>query len=207
MGSKADEGVALKGRLKATVLRGAPLTRQELRAYAALAPSLESPSEPALSAATGRAGLVVDERVGDNIVTTTGYTALAASLVWSGIQDQAAELGVTSPTFLTPLYGAVGSGTGTVAKSDVELFAELGRETVGAGASSPATSLIAASATWLFYFPSPAATWTVAEAGLFANATSAVNSGSMLDHWAFSPSVSVPPTDTLLLQISLLLGP
>lgn len=204
---EVDEGIRLKGRLRATVLRGAPLSREELAAYAALAPSLGSPSEPALRAVTGRAGLVADERIGDNVVTTNGYTALAAALVWSGIEDQAAELGVTSPTYLTPLYGAVGSGAGTPAKADVELFAELGRETIGAGASSPATSSIAAYATWLFYFPSPAATWTVTEAGLFAQATSATNSGVMLDHWAFSPTVSVPSTDTLLLQISLLLGP
>lgn len=197
----------LKGRLKATVLRGAPLSREELRAYAALGVRLDEPSEPALRAVTGRAGLVADERVGDNVVTTNGYTDLAAALVWSGIQDQAAELGVTSATYLTPLYGAVGSGAGTPAKADVQLFSELGRETVGAGASSPATASVAATATWLFYFPSPASTWTVTEAGLFANATSAANAGVMLDHWAFSPTVSVPSTNTLLLQISLLLGP
>ena len=197
----------MKGRLRATVLRGAPLTREELRAYAALGSSLDEPSEPALRAVTGRAGLVADERVGDNVVTTNGYTALAAALVWSGIEDQAAELGVTSPTYLTPLYGAVGSGLGTVAKSDVQLFSELSRVTIGAGASSPASSAISAYATWLFYFPNPPSTWTVTEAGLFAAATSAANSGVMLDHWAFSPTVSVPATDTLLLQISLLLGP
>lgn len=204
---EVDEGIRLKGRLKATVLRGAPLSREELRAYAALGAPLDEPSEPALRAVTGRAGLVADERVGDNVVTTNGYTDLAAALVWSGIQDQAAELGVTSPTYLTPLYGAVGSGVGTPAKADVQLFSELGRETIGAGASSPATASVAATATWLFYFPSPAATWTVTEAGLFANATSATNAGTMLDHWAFSPTVSVPSSDTLLLQISLLLGP
>jgi hypothetical protein len=189
------------------VLRGAPLTREELRAYAALAPSLDSPSEPALRAITGREGLVRDERIGNNIVTTNGYTDLAAALVWSGVQDIASQLGLTSSTYLTPLYGAVGNGAGTPAKSDVQLFAELGRETVGAGASSPATLAIAATATWLFYFPAPPLTWVVSEAGLFAGASSALNSGTMLNHWAFSPTVSVPTTDTLLLQISLLLGP
>jgi hypothetical protein len=204
---EVDEGVALQGKLRATVVRGAPLTRRELAAYAALGLRLDEPSEAALSAVTGRADLVRDERVGENIVTTLGYTGLAAALVWSGVQDLASQLGLTSSTYLTPLYGAVGSGSGTVAKSDVQLFAELGRETVGAGASSPATLAVAATATWLFYFPSPASTWTVTEAGLFANASSAVNSGTMLDHWAFSPTITVPPTDTLLLQISFLLGP
>jgi hypothetical protein len=152
-------------------------------------------------------GTIRDWREGDNIVCTTGFTAIAAALVWSGLQDQAAALGVTSPTYLTPLYGAVGSGGGTPVKSDVQLFAELGRQTVGAGAASPATPSIASQATWMFYFPSPPSTWTVTEAGLFTNATSAANSGTMLDHWSFSVPVSVPTTDTFLLQVSLGFGP
>lgn len=152
-------------------------------------------------------GTVRDRREGANVMCTNGFTALAAALVWSGIQDQAASLGVTSPTYLTPLYGAVGSGGGTPVKSDTQLFAELGRQTVGAGAASMATPSIAAEATWLFYFPQPGTTWTVTEAGLFANATSAANSGTMVDHWAFSPNVTVLTTDTLLLQVSLGAGP
>lgn len=151
-------------------------------------------------------GVVRDRREGDNVVCTTGLTALVGALVWSGIQDQAANLGVTSPTYLTPLYGAVGDGSGTVAKADTQLFAELSRVTVGAGASSPATSSISAQATWLFYFPSPVTAWSVTEAGVFANAASAVNSGSLVDHWAFSPAVPVPTTDQLLLQVSLALA-
>jgi hypothetical protein len=152
-------------------------------------------------------GSVRDRREGFNVICTAGYTAIAAALVWGGIQDQANALGVTSATYLTPLWGAVGSGAGTPAESDTALFAELGRQTVGAGASSPATSSIAGEATWLFYFPQPAATWTVTEAGAFAGGTSAAGSGTMLDHWAFSPSISVPVTDTALLQVSLLAGP
>ena len=155
----------------------------------------------------GPGGEIREERAGDNIMCSNGYTALAAALVWAGIQDQAANLGVTSPTYLTPLYGAVGSGSGTPVKSDTALFSELSRQQVGAGASSPATGSIAAEATWLFYYPNPTVAWTVTEAGLFAGATSASGSGSMVDHWAFSPSVSVPTTDSLILQISLALGP
>jgi hypothetical protein len=152
-------------------------------------------------------GTVRDRREGFNVVCTAGFTALAAALVWSGIQDQAPNLGVTSPTFLTPLWGAAGSGSGTPAKSDTALFSELGRQTVGAGASSPATVSVAAAATFLFYFPQPASAWTVTEAGAFAGGTSAAGSGTMLDHWAFSPSVPVPATDTLLLEIILEFGP
>lgn len=152
-------------------------------------------------------GTVRDERAGKNVITTAGFGAIAGALVWAGLQDQAANLGVTSPTFLTPLFGAIGDGSGVVSEADTALFAEIGRETVGAGGSSPATSSIAAQATWQFYFPSPSVTWTVTEAGAFANATSASGSGTMLDHWAFSPSVSAVPTDTLILQVSILAGP
>lgn len=152
-------------------------------------------------------GRVVDERAGDNVICTAGYTAIAAALSWSGVQDQAANLGLTSPTYLTPLFGAVGSGAGTPAKSDLQLFTELGRQTVGGPASSPATPSVAAEVSWLFYFPNPSVTWTVTEAGLFAQATSAANSGVMVDHWAFSPAITVPTTNSLILQVSLALGP
>lgn len=153
------------------------------------------------------AGATVDRREGDNVICVTGYTAMAAALVWSGLQDQAANLGITSPTYLTPLYGAVGNGSGSPSMTDTQLFSELSRTTVGAGASTPATSTVAALATWMFFFPNPSATWTVTEAGLFANATSAASSGYMVDHWAFSPTLSVPPTNALVLQVSFLMGP
>lgn len=155
----------------------------------------------------GPDGDVRDERVGENVVCTAGFTQMAAALMWSGMQDQAANLGITSPTYLTPLYGAVGSGAGTVAKSDTALFSELGRQPVGGAGASPASSLVAAQATWLFYFPQQASTWTVTEAGVFAGATSVAGSGFLMDHWAFSPSVTVPTTDTLILQLSLAFGP
>lgn len=149
---------------------------------------------------------VVDYREGDNIMCTNGLTVLASAMVWSGIQDQAAALGVTSATYLTPLWGAVGSGNGTVAASDTLLFTELGRVTVGAGASAPATPSLSAQVTWLFYFPSPPVTWTVTEAGVFANGSSNAGSvataGTLIDHWAFSPSVTVSTSNTLILQAS-----
>lgn len=155
----------------------------------------------------GPDGNVRDERVGENIVCTQGFSQIAAALMWAGMQDQAANLGITTPTYLTPLYGAVGSGTGTVAKSDTALFSELGRQPVGGAGASPASSSIAAQVTWLFYFPQQASTWTVTEAGVFAGATSVAGSGFMMDHWAFSPSVTVPTTDTLILQLSFGFGP
>ena len=155
----------------------------------------------------GPGGAVKDKRDGKNVVCTGGFSAIAAALVWAGIQDQAASLGVTTATTLTPLYGAVGDGYGAVSEADTALFAEIARETVGAGASSPATSSIAAQATWIFYFPSPSVNWTVTEAGAFAGASATAGSGTMLDHWVFSPAVSVSTSDTALLQVSLMLGP
>lgn len=140
---------------------------------------------------------------GPNITCTNGLTAFAAALVWSGIQDQAASLGVTTGTYLTPLYGAVGSGTGTVAASDTALYSELGRVTVGAGASTPATPSIAALATWLFYFPPPGSTWTITEAGMFANATSTSGSGTLLDHFLLGSPVTVTSPDTAILMVAL----
>ena len=149
-------------------------------------------------------GSIRDRREGNNVMCTAGLTAIASALVWSGIQDVAASQGVTQSTYLTPLWGAVGSGAGTPAASDTLLFSELGRQQVGAGAASPATSTLSSEITWLFYFPSPASTWTVREAGVFANGSSnpatVATAGIMLDHWAFSPSVTVPSADTLILQ-------
>jgi hypothetical protein len=152
-------------------------------------------------------GNEVDRREGANIITTNGYSTFASALVWSGIQDQAPNIGVATPTYLTPLWGAVGSGTGTVAKTDTQLYAELGREQVQAGAASPASSSIAALATWLFYFPPPPITWAVTEAGVFANADSGTNDGTLLDHQLFSPSVVVTNLNALILQASFSMGP
>lgn len=153
------------------------------------------------------AGHEVDRRDGDNVMCTTGFTAIAAALAWSGIQDQATAIGTTTPTYLTPLWGAVGTGTGVPAKADIALYTELARQTVGAGAYSPATSVIAGQTTWLFFFPPPAVTWTISEAGVFALGTSVASSGSLLDHQVFSPVVTVTSANSLILQASFGLGP
>jgi len=153
--------------------------------------------------------VISDRMEGDNVVTTNGTTVLVNSIIWSGIQDQASNLGVTTPTYLTPLWGAVGSGAGTVSASDTLLFSELGRVTVGAGASVPATPTLPAQFTWLFYFPNPTTTWTITEAGVFANGTSSnatvATAGTLMDHWAFTPTVTVPTTDTAILQATFIL--
>jgi hypothetical protein len=201
------EPLAIRGRLAATVVHGDPLKTADLAEYLELTMRQGMRGPEALARILGSPDAVGEHREGDNVMCTSGYGALAAALVWSGLQDQASNLGLTAPTFITPLYGAVGSGAGTPLKSDTALFTELGRQTVGAGGSNPASSSVPAYATWLFYFPQPSVAWTVAEAGLFAGATSVTNSGTMIDHWGFSPTIPVPTTDSLLLQISLLLGP
>lgn len=180
--------LGLHARLTVTAVDGAWFDANRRDAAAMLAPPAE----------------VVHGRCeGDNITCTAGLTAFAAALVWSGLQDQAANLGVTTATYLTPLYGALGSGTGTPAIGDTALFSELGRETVGTGASSPATPTISALATWLFYFPSPASSWTVTEAGLFANAGSTAGSGTLLDHYVLGSPVVVASPDSAILQVAL----
>lgn len=140
---------------------------------------------------------------GPNVTCTAGLSAFASALVWSGIQDQASALGVTTPTWLTPLYGALGDGTGTTSASDTALFSEIGRVTVGAGAASPATSSIAALCDWLFFFAPPVSTWTVTEAGAFGMATSASGSGTLLDHYMLASPVTIASPDSGILQVAL----
>ena len=149
-------------------------------------------------------GNEVDRRDGDNTMCFAGLTAIVNALVWSGVQDQATNLAIPSPTFLTPLYGAIGSGTTPATSADTLLTAELARVTVGAGSSAPATSTIPAQAIWTFYFPTPASTYTVGEAGVFANGSpsnaSVATAGTLLDHWVFSPTITVTPPNTMILQ-------
>lgn len=149
-------------------------------------------------------GNVLDTREGDNVMCTAGLTAIANALVWSGVQDQASNLGLTTPTYLTPLYGAIGSSTTAPTAADTLLGAELARVTVGAGASAPATPSIASQVIWTFYFPTPTTSYTVGEAGVFANGSASSQTpsvaGTLIDHWVFSPTVVVTNPNTLILQ-------
>jgi hypothetical protein len=156
-------------------------------------PALRNPPREALRARDS----------GPNVTCTAGLSAFAAALVWSGVQDQAPALGYTTPVFLTPLYGAVGNGTGTASASDTALINEIARTTVGAGAASPATSSIAALADFLFFFPPPVSSWTVTEAGAFGLATSTSGSGTLLDHYFLASPVTVTSPDSALLQVAL----
>lgn len=149
-------------------------------------------------------GNVVDKREGDNTMCTAGLTAIVNALVWSGVQDQAAALGIPSATYLTPLYGAIGSGTTPATAADTLLTAELARVTVGAGSSTPATPTIPAQVIWTFYFPTPATNYTVGEAGVFANGSNngatVATAGTLIDHWVFTPTITVSNPNTMILQ-------
>lgn len=149
-------------------------------------------------------GNVIDERIGNNTMCTVGMTAIAAALVWSGVQDQAANLGITNATYLTPLYGAIGSGSTAATAADTLLTAELARVTIGGATSLPATPSLPSQVLWTFYFPAPTVSYSVNEAGVFANGSPASTpvalAGTLLDHWVFSPTITVNNPNTLILQ-------
>lgn len=145
-------------------------------------------------------------RRGHNTMCAAGLTALAQTIMWSGAEDVAANEGITGPLFLAPLWGAVGSGTQTPAATLTALAAELDRGTVSSAGFGAASGTGSASTSFVFYFPGPATAWTVTEAGLFASGSSAPGSGSMVDYWQFSPSLSVQSPDSLVLQATFTIG-
>ncbi len=63
-----------------------------------------------LTLRTWRDGVMTGERVAENIVCLNGLSDLAAAMAWSAAQDQGSQIGAVS-NFLTPVYGAVGTGT------------------------------------------------------------------------------------------------
>lgn len=149
-------------------------------------------------------GSLVDTVTAPNVMCTVGLTAIASALVYAGIADQAASLGVTSATILGPLWGAVGNGSGTPAAADVTLFSELGRGYASAGAYVPASPSAGAQVTWVCFFGTSSADWTITEAGVFAQASSAVNTGVLLDH--ASLAVTKLAAQTAALQLMLTIG-
>jgi len=149
-------------------------------------------------------GEIVDEVSASNVVTLNGLTALAQALMWSGVQDQATILGMTTPIFLTPLYGAVGQGNGTPSNQDTALFSELARTTVTGGGSLQADSQNGAQTVWSFAFGITSQTWTITEAGVFANASP--SSGTLVNHAVLPSPVTKNPNAQIQLQISLTLG-
>jgi hypothetical protein len=141
-------------------------------------------------------GELVDRRECHNLITLGGFGAFASALNWSGIEDQAANLGLNTPYFLAPIYGAVGIGTGTLSQSDTALYNELARSTV-----SQATG-VSGQLSWSFFFGLTQAVGTVSEAGVFGGAGSASASGILLDHVLISPAVVKTSSQTMTMQVT-----
>lgn len=145
-------------------------------------------------------GALVESRTNKNLVTTAGLSALASALNWSGIEDQAANLGLNTPYSLAPVYGAVGTGTVPVTAIDTALTAELARGPVSqASAGNGQTA-------WSFFFGSSQAVGTISEAGAFASAGVTPGSGILIDHVIISPALVKTATQTMTMQVSFTLA-
>ena len=111
-----------------------------------------------------------------------------------------AESGVTAAPALLAIEIQPGPLTtmnvGTSA-TDLTLYNELGRAQVSAVTSSPPGSSGTANTFYQFQFEAQTATFTLTEAGVFANASSTVGTGSLLDHALFIPQFTWTAGDTL----------
>jgi len=131
-----------------------------------------------------RAEQVVEGGSYENVVCQNGKVVLAR---W---------LNGENPS-LGPVYGAVGTGVGTPAATDIALFSELARVLL---ASNTRSSNVV---TMDFFFNSSQANGTLTEAGLFLQAGSAANSGQLLSHVLISESKTSTMTMTMEFQLTL----
>ena len=132
----------------------------------------------------------------DNVICSAGLSILATAIAWTGIQDQATNLGLpVAGNYMTPLYGAIGNGAGAPSASDTQLFTEVSRQ-ITSGGSGLSTAVI-----FQFFFPALQTATVVTEAGVFCIGTSVVNTGFMLDHALVSDTI--PAQETCTLQITL----
>lgn len=131
----------------------------------------------------GDTGLVVAEREADNILCAAGLTVLVQALNWAAIEDQNVNMGSPFvPTYLAPLYCAIGTGVTAVADTDVALTAEYARTVAEDASTQGASHLNDATVAWAFLFGFPAVAQVITEVGLFAQALNVPGTGSMLDH-------------------------
>ena len=153
-----------------------------------------------LTLATYRDGVLTGQITVKNTPCLAGLNDLAAAVGWAGTQDQASLIG-SQPEFLTPLYGAVGTGTGVPAITDTQLYAELTRATVSAVISTPLSD--GAATIFQFQFPTNILSYSISEIGLFTLASVAVNSGDLLDHALISPVFAWTAGETMTLSAQL----
>lgn len=143
-------------------------------------------------------GSVDTETHVNNVMCDTGYAVLATAILWSATIDQNGNLGLSlTPSYCAPMYGAVGTGSSTVSNLDKQLQSELGRGTVYSGTTN------GSSVTFNFFFGLTLVNWTIAEAGIFLQATGDPNSGALLDHALINPAVSKTTVQTATLAVTL----
>jgi hypothetical protein len=145
-------------------------------------------------------GIVVEESSSENLFCVNGLSQMILAMNWSAVQDQNDNMGDPfEEADMFPIYGAVGTGTTTPTASDTILAAEVARTVVVSAGTNAAFGSQNPSVTWLFLFPVPAATTIVSEAGVFLNASSLANSGSLFDHALISPTVTQATSQLLTL--------
>lgn len=107
-------------------------------------------------------------------------------------------LNLENPT-LVPIYGAVGTGSGTPAATDTALFTELARVQLSYNYRSTATTTLD------FFFTSSQANGTLTEAGVFLGASGTAGSGSLLSHALITQVKN--STETLTVELAVTLTP
>ena len=152
-------------------------------------------------------GSLAEERTVANTSCAEGLTIFATAVAWSAIEDQNANMGspFSSPYYLAPVYGAVGTSATAVTVNDSQLTAEsaiLTRQVCSSYGTTAASGSTGSMATFSFFFPIPGSSVVVAEAGMFLQATSTINSGFILDHALISPTVTVGTNQTATLNVT-----
>ena len=152
-------------------------------------------------------GVLTSHHEADNTICIAGLTDVAAAISYLGVQDIAAQIG-SSPYTITPIYGAIGTGdvtTNPPSVSDTQLQNELTRTTAVASGYAPALGSNPGQAIWQFQFPinNSSTAYTITEAGVFVLATSDQNNGDLFDHAAFSPTITWPIGQNLVLSLQL----
>ncbi len=128
---------------------------------------------------------VVGTHETSNIVTYAGLSSFASALSYSGIQDVAAFLGVNTPYYLAPIYGAIGSGTSAtgVTSLDTTLFQEITRSPATGNGSTVSSYGQSALCVWSFFFGASQVGYTVTEAGVYVQASPIT--GTLANHAVF----------------------
>lgn len=116
----------------------------------------------------------------------------------AGVQVMMAWINLENPT-LTPIYGAVGTGSGTPAATDVALFAELQRIQLSYNYRASQTT------TFDFFYTTSQANGTLTEAGVFLAASGTAGSGALLSHALITQTKN--SSETLTLEVAITLTP